>query len=406
MAFCTQCGAKLDEGALFCTRCGAKVQSAPPIVAPAVAAESPVPAMSAPGACQIAAAAAVVMPVMSQAVNMQQQAVPQAEPNRTDNLRGDYEQIWSRVEPQLRAPLAELRQRRDKDKKFALVTSAIIAAVAAVAVLVYGVCTGGYKNYITPIATIVMVFGFSWLQIKSLKERKRNLSYKAEVVPQLIEAVFPGAVYNRRGTLTKDRVNESKLFKMKKRDLDCEDSIQGCIGNIPFTYNEAEIYHYESERDSDGNTTQTKVTDFNGFVFEADFNKYFYGMTILSSQTRRLKKDLGWFNDMPKCQLEDPVFNARYDVYTTNDQEARYILTPAIQQRIVEMNDFFINELRGGSLSISFYQNKIFIMASSSYDRFEVKYETESVKSDFLALPVLIDIVEQMNLNLRIWTKE
>ena len=30
----------------------------------------------------------------------------------------------------------------------------------------------------------------------------------------------------------------------------------------------------------------------------------------------------------------------------------------------------------------------------------------ESVKKDFLALALMIDIVEQLNLNLRIWTKE
>lgn len=57
-------------------------------------------------------------------------------------------------------------------------------------------------------------------------------------------------------------------------------------------------------------------------------------------------------------------------------------------------------------MGISFYDDKMMILLDSNTDHFEVKYNLESVKKDLMALSLLCDIVEQMNLDLRIWSKE
>ena len=95
-----------------------------------------------------------------------------------------------------------------------------------------------------------------------------------------------------------------------------------------------------------------------------------------------------------------------YTTYTTNDQEARYILTPALQQRIMEMNKVFSTQLGDKHLSMSFRGSRLLIAVPSKTNRFEVKFNLAEVKKDLLALSTMIDVIEQLNLNLRIWSKE
>jgi len=161
-----------------------------------------------------------------------------------------------------------------------------------------------------------------------------------------------------------------------------------------------------SHTQSNGKTT-TEVTDFEGFAFEADFNKYFQGHTVLSSEKFHLMGQVGGFlSDMDHIELEDVTFNSRYRTYTTSDQEARYILTPALQQRILQMEDTLRTYAGAKELSMSFHGSRLLIMVQSSADRFEVKYDLNGVRNDFMAFCVLVDIIEMLNLNLRIWTKE
>lgn len=241
-----------------------------------------------------------------------------------------------------------------------------------------------------------------WLGFRAYYRSKDNQQYKSTVVPRLVAAVCPGATYSARGTIPMKLIRDAQLYDTGRgQKYDNEDTVRGRVGRTSFVYGEVELYHMESNAKS-----VSKVEDFEGFLFDADFNKNFQGITILSSDYSALADHVGIFTKMKRCKLEDVNFEKKYRTYTTNDQEARYILTPALQQRILEMNEMFRRELHDRHLAISFHHGHMTIMVPSNTDRFEVKYNIEGVKKDFLALSMMVDIVEQMNLNLRIWTKE
>lgn len=300
-------------------------------------------------------------------------------------------ELWFQVEPKIRAGIEALAERKRESKS----KIAIYGSLIGVLMLIITLPIAGVFGLL-----IALAIGYGGVYM--YYRYRHNQQYKAEIVPILVDAICPGATYSPKGTLDKEIIQVSKLYNAGwGESFSNEDTIRGKVGKTDFVYGEVTLSHTESN----GKQTRT-VIDFKGFVFEADFNKYFNGLTLLSSEKLRLTTQIGLFSSLKRCKLEDVDFEKRYKTYTTNDQEARYILSPALQQRIMQMNDTFRSQLGDAEINISFHDSRMLIMVPSQTDRFEIKYTVEGVKQDLLALTVLIGIVQQLNLNLRIWTKE
>lgn len=252
----------------------------------------------------------------------------------------------------------------------------------------------GFFHILVPI----IGWGIGCLIMYLVYENNRNKQYKDEVMPQIVNSICPGATYHPDGNISKKVIEAADLYEV--HDYRNEDTIRGKIDKTDFVYGEVTLSHVESN----GKNTRT-VIDFQGFVFDADFNKDFKGITKLSTEKVHLSAH-SLFSALCRCKLEDVNFEKTFSTYSTNDQEARYILSPALQQRILEMYDVFRSQLCDRDLSISFHHGRMTIMVPSSTNRFEVKYTVDEVKKDFIALCIMVDIVEMLNLNLRIWTKE
>lgn len=65
--------------------------------------------------------------------------------------------------------------------------------------------------------------------------------------------------------------------------------------------------------------------------------------------------------------LEDVVFDKNWDVEATDQIEARYVLTPAFMERILEVKRRF----KGNKIEFSFWKNKVLIAVHTNKDMFE-----------------------------------
>lgn len=306
--------------------------------------------------------------------------------------------LWTQVEPQIKANIEALAARNRAVRPMIFLIGTVVSVLLLTLVMrifhsfppfmLFGV-----------LVSVGIGFGIPYAYFR----HKHSQQYKTEVVPVLLKTICPGATYHPKGILDREVIKASHLHNAGWGErYKNEDTIVGKVDKTDFIYGEVTLSHMQSN----GKSTY-EVIDFKGFVFEADFNKYFNGLTIVTSKHVTLTGDAtGLFSRLKRCRLEDVTFEERYKTYTSDDQEARYILSPALQQRILEMNDTFRTQLGDSELSISFHDSRMMIMVPSHTDRFEVKYDLEGVKKDFLALTVMIDIVNQLNLNLRIWTKE
>jgi hypothetical protein len=103
-------------------------------------------------------------------------------------------------------------------------------------------------------------------------------------------------------------------------------------------------------------------------------------------------------------KLEDPEFERLFAVYGTDQIEARYILSTSLMQRLVELQKKVQRELR-----VSFVDDNVYIAISSKNKNlfepriFRSLVNFQPILEYFETLQMMIGIVEDLNLNRRIW---
>lgn len=144
-----------------------------------------------------------------------------------------------------------------------------------------------------------------------------------------------------------------------------EDYLSGTRNGVDFRFFEAHLEEKQTTRDSNGSTRTKWVTVFRGQCLRFNFHKTFYGKTIVS-------RDMGFFNrfggggGFQRAILESPDFEKAFEVYTTDQVEARYILTPDFMQKLVDLETVF----RGKNLKCAFAGGEMLIAVESG-DLFE-----------------------------------
>lgn len=191
---------------------------------------------------------------------------------------------------------------------------------------------------------------------------------------------------------------------------------------------------------------------FRGLYFIADFHKNFQGHTIVRptnftwSDVQKSKNsekkqasfkgsykpderlDLPYEHDyqqeLKQTTLEDPELESLYNIYTNDPQQARYILSTSTMERIKDFhnrtNDF--HDQYKNKVFLAFYQSKMHIAISYAEDLLDPKgaayehimdasspeelLEKEQLVNLFQDLQFILGIVEDFNLNTRIWSKQ
>lgn len=233
--------------------------------------------------------------------------------------------------------------------------------------------------------------------ISSTLKGKWVQKYKDEVLKPIVEAQFPGIIYEDRQYISERMFNASNIFSNPDR-FKGEDLFSGKLEATAFTFSEVHAEEKHESKDKDGNTTTSYSTIFKGLFLIADFNKEIQNETYVYSSGGK------WFSRFKRVRLEDPVFEDRFNVYSDDQVEARYVLTPKIMNRIVELEDRF-----GANLYLSFRGYNVYIAISESYDMFEASIHDEvnfnQIERFLAEVNSILAIINDLDLNLRIWTK-
>ncbi|MDT8339758.1 MAG: DUF3137 domain-containing protein, partial [Sulfurimonas sp.] len=154
-------------------------------------------------------------------------------------------------------------------------------------------------------------------------------------------------------------------------------------------------------------------TLFQGLFIVADFNKHFSGETVILPDTAQntFGDVIGhWMqsNNMARDELvkmDDPEFEKEFVVYSTNQVEARYILSNSLMKKLLAFK-----EKSDHKIHISFVGTHIYMAISYNKDLFEpsifhslldYKIAMEYIKTLHLA----IGLVEELKLNQKLWSK-
>ncbi|MGE0667499.1 MAG: DUF3137 domain-containing protein [Sphingomonadales bacterium] len=142
------------------------------------------------------------------------------------------------------------------------------------------------------------------------------------------------------------------------------------------------------------------VTVFRGPVFCFSFPKRFNGSTIIKADGWVIGNWLGGIGmgERERVALEDPAFEKCFEVYGTDQVEARYLLTPGFMQQLLDLR-----ESLGSKLQAAFDGDSFYVVANNGQDHFEVQgYSGQTINAQldkFVAdIGILFRIIRTLNL--------
>lgn len=223
--------------------------------------------------------------------------------------------------------------------------------------------------------------------------------------------------YSGRGRMPNNGIYKSGLFIMDRIDKAFgSDLIWGKLGFTKYFLSALTLYEERTVEGNSQNRKQYKKLKkrFQGVLFLADFNKSFKGHTLL--QDKRVKSYQHFKRyirmlfyksgrrKLNRIKLENPTFNRLFKTKTTHEIEARYILTPNFIEKIIAFR-----KKRRIPIDIAFRQNFISIACFSKKSFFKPsifrRMKHGQVKDVYNDLCFFLSIIEELELNTRIWSK-
>lgn len=201
---------------------------------------------------------------------------------------------------------------------------------------------------------------YHWVTVP--KRAYRNI-YKQSVLPRIAAAY--GLEYLMDGRIPDRELKVGGLLPSYD-SYHSEDYFAGDYKGAHLRCAEIEL----TERRGSGKHRRT-VTMFKGLaVIIALPRVRFYGHTIVVKNAIKLAE---WmretFGGLKRADLVDPVFEKKYSVFTNDQVEARYLLHPAMIERINKIDE--TNTGTTGALSIAYRDGCVFMMLPASKPLFE-----------------------------------
>ncbi len=227
-----------------------------------------------------------------------------------------------------------------------------------------------------------------------------EFDFKDKVVRKMVSFWDPSFRYQINNHIKLSEVYESGMLYEGSYNVNGSDMIRGEIDGVAFRFSDLQILR---EKKYVGKNEDQYEGVLTGSFFMASFNKDFKNPVYVVPNKSIWTEMSGLRTDGDKVMLEDPDFMKSFDVYATDQVEARYILTPSMMERIKKMRDKM-----GKNLHITFANNSIYIMNNNGKDRFEASWFKSLNKKENLIvfyneLSEQLSIIEELKLNINIW---
>jgi len=214
-----------------------------------------------------------------------------------------------------------------------------------------------------------------------------------------LEYLFHQFDYLPNQRIARSVLTESQLISDEITLVEGEDFMRFKHGETGIMFCETTVYRRNK---SDGPI-------FQGIFLVSSFNKHFQHQTVVlprrkvSILSKIIKYEI--LNIYKEVKLEDVEFSKEFAVYSTDQIEARYILTTSLMNRMLTYK-----RKLGKQISFSFVNDKMFCAVPNYVNLFEPAifesfYDFGYFRKSYEALALYNDIVDDLNLNLRIWTK-
>jgi hypothetical protein len=264
-----------------------------------------------------------------------------------------------------------------------------------------------FNTNIIILGGFVYLFGGGLLYKYLIKDY--TAAFKHNIIAPLITALDKNLNYSMSSHISKYLFTSSKIFTTYPDKFEGNDYIEGKIDDVKIEF--SDILAQKKHQNSKGKTHYETL--FQGPFIVADFHKHFKGATIVVPDTAQ--KTFGnligqWLQSYNNShgqlvKMDDVDFEKKFVVYSSDQIEARYILSNTLMQRLLNFQ-----KRSQYPISLSFVEGKMFLAIHYNKDLFEpsifhslLKYK---IAIEYVAtLHLAISIVEELKLNQKLWSK-
>jgi hypothetical protein len=225
-------------------------------------------------------------------------------------------------------------------------------------------------------------------------------SYKETVLNAVCRGLTPTLSFNPSDGIAQDEFARTRLFEDAASEYHSEDRLEGRVGKTDVRVAEVTATRKAWKLEPNGLSYQ-HITVFHGLFLIADFHKHFrYTVRVLPERHKH--------RALPGEQLihlEDPEFEAEFVVYGTDQIDARYVLSTSMLRRIVELRRRWATDVR-----LAFLDSHVYLTIAQGRDWFEPNAyrsaeDFRQIQEFAYQIALCLHLVEELNLNTRIWSK-
>ena len=329
--------------------------------------------------------------------------------NSQPGLQADLNRLMGELDPTLK-DLERLRLKALATRRKALGIALLCGGIGiAAALVVMGYVSGSpfAGILIAVISLIVALVIYHAVHGKACESYL--IAFKQRAFTAATKITAPGVEYYPDLAVKRDLFERSGLFNSRIDRYHGEDCFSGKVGETEIHLSELHVQRKETSRDSKGRSKTRWVTVFRGIYLIADFHKYFRGWVLIEPDIA--EATFGWLGRKLQglsgdlVRLENPEFERVFKVRSKDELEARYLLTPDMQQRLLGLRRRWPM-----GLSAALIDSQLHLAIPKTENWFEPDLNQPADRSVQLShfveqLMCLLDIPRQLDLNTRIWTK-
>lgn len=238
---------------------------------------------------------------------------------------------------------------------------------------------------------LLPVLPLIWWCSRPIKRYKSDV--KQQVFPKIFKYFGNDYIFSPTHHMSFSVLKRSKLLP-NYDDAHFDDYVRGSHKGVEIVINELTLTK-EVRRDK---RTETE-TVFKGVMVQLGSHKAFKGHTLVVKNRGGFINFLSSsFKGLERVKLEDPRFEKQFDVFSTDQIEARYLLTVGFMERLQELAAMF-----SGKIQCAFYGDKLLIMLASRDNRFELgsifhgatfEYEFSQINREMKQLFAMIEVLK------------
>lgn len=220
-------------------------------------------------------------------------------------------------------------------------------------------------------------------------------SFKEQIIRPIVSFIDPSFVYRPDPKISRSMFCRNLLIDSSTDfEFYSEDLIEGTYDTVEF-----QLYdYYMTEEKRNGEVRHIA----RGQHFRASFNKPIRcKLRLLPKKGSQLDDYLNSYMGEPVI-LEDDNFHKEFEVYTDDQVEARYILTPAFMEKLLTLK-----KVIDAPISISFHRNFIYIVTETNRSNFDISRLSKIKKENFIAyyreVNLYCELIDLLNINVKIW---